>query len=213
MTELESADNTEIIFSMRFLLIIYFIWVWPFTFFGLCVNEADISAGNAPSFPFLSPIGAEGILELLFFPVATLADLFILLWLLRFCLPQSLKHKLVWEASTAYQQDDVIKNDKLAVCSPFLALLGTVVLSYAKSHIRVDGSRRQPVVTWEGPAAEYFERLLALGWTLSYLAGILGLVSFACFSTRKNWMAIVGAVVGYGNIFGSFVIACAIYED
>lgn len=211
--ENESADKAEIVFSIRSLLIFYFIWVCPFTFFGLVVNEADVRAGSPPGFPFLSPAGLEGIYELLFFPVATLADIFILLWLLRFSLPQSVKHRLVWEASATYQQDDKVKNDKLAVCSPFLSLLGTVVLYYAASLIRVDRSHRQPVVTWEGPAAEHFERLLALGWTLSYLGVVLGLVSFACFSTRKNWMATVGAFVGGGNFYGSFVFACAIYED
>ncbi|WP_145454769.1 hypothetical protein [Gimesia panareensis] len=213
MMELESADNTEIIFPMRFLLIVYFVWVWPFTWFGLAVNQADLRAGSEPAFPFLSPAGAEGIYEVLFFPIVSLSDIFILLWLLRFILPHSLKHKLVWEASATYQQDVKVKNDKLAVCSPFLALLGTVVLYYAVSLIRVDRSRRQPVVTWEGPAAEHFERLLALGGTLSYLGMVLGIVSFAWFTSRKNWMAVVGAFVGFGNFFGSFVLACAIYED
>lgn len=206
MTDKETADNSEIIFPIPFLVLMFFIWVCPFIWFMMAVYEFGFGFGTPPTF-------LEGIFEVFFFPIASVAVFFILLCGSRFVLPYSLKHKLVWDASATYQQEKRVKNDKLAVCSPIMSMTGTVVLIFAKSHIRSDRSQRQPVITWEGPAADYFELLLALGWSLSYLGVITGMVSAILFTSRKNWLSYIGSMLGYGNLFGSFILACALYED
>ncbi|QDV50294.1 hypothetical protein [Gimesia fumaroli] len=205
-TENEVTDNSEIIFSIRSLIIVYCIWSWPFTLFGLAVNEANRRMGEPIVFPFLSPSGSEGVYEFIFFPTATTADLFILLWLLRFVLPLRLKRKLVWNSSSVYQKEKPIKNAKPAIFTAVFGLAGTGVLYFAATHLRNDRSQRQPFIYWEGPAADDMEWILALGWTLSYLA-VCGYVFVSnYFDSRWNLLAVVGVFFGCMN----FILSCAI---
>lgn len=211
MTDEGSADNSEIVFSIRFLVLVYFVWSWPFTLFGLAVNNVNRREGEPLDFPFLSPLGSEGINEYLFFPIATSVDLFILLWILRFVLPLRFKQKLVWDGTSIYKKDEPIKNTKPAICSALLTLTGIAVLIFAAFHIRSDRTHRQPVIIWEGPAADYFEWFLVLGWTLSYLGCVAGVMA-EYFTSRWNWLRYFG-MMGFGIFPLSFIIYCGLYED
>ena len=208
MTENEHTDNSEIIFSIPCLVIIYFFWSAPFTKFGQAVNFSNVRDGAELDFPFLSLFGFSES----FFPLTSTFLLCIFLWGIREIFPNPLKRKIVWDTSLTYQQEKPLNNAKPAVCSALFAVVGTAALIFAAFHIRSDRTHRQPVITWEGPAAEYFEWLLVLGWTLSYLGFVAGMFAEQCFISRWNWLRYIG-MMGFGNFTVSFFVYCGLYED
>lgn len=210
--ENESADNTEIVFSILILMLIYFFWVWPFTSFGQAVNQSNNRAGEPLDFPMLAKYAPGGVEDYLFFPLTSTIVVFFLLWGLRAVLPGRYKHKLVLIGSDDDQGMSPVNNAKPAVWSALLSITGIIVLIFAAFHIRSDRTHRQPVITWEGPAADYFEWLLVLGWTLSYLGVVGGMIAQQIFSSRWNWLSLIG-IAGGCTFPISFIVYCGLYED
>lgn len=80
-------------------------------------------------------------------------------------------------------------------------------------HVRSDRTLRQPVITWEGPLAEYVSTLFGTGWILSGLGIAFGGWAISIFCGRYNWLGHLGSFIGQGNLFVSCIIHAGLYED
>lgn len=98
------------------------------------------------------------------------------------------------------------------VASARFAAIATSVLVFAASHVRVDRTRRQPLVSWVGPAAAWVEYLAMLGWLLTLVA--LFLSSRAMEQKGRQYVyGELGLILGIINVPGSCLFYGAVYED
>jgi hypothetical protein len=94
-----------------------------------------------------------------------------------------------------------------------MAFIATAILIFAASHVRADRTNRRPIVTWEGPIADYVQHAAILGWLLSAAAVGLGAYTLYRFRSKVNFLASIGMCVGFMNYFGSCLFWAAVYED
>ncbi|MDP1797113.1 MAG: hypothetical protein Q8K78_06515 [Planctomycetaceae bacterium] len=100
-----------------------------------------------------------------------------------------------------------------AIASFVMAVLGTTLLLTGLSHVRDDRTYRRPVITWEGPLADYVGVMFGAGWVLSGVATFLGCWAMFEFRSRYNALAVMGWLLGSANFVFSFFICAGLYED
>lgn len=209
MADKNASDDFACIFEIKILVSLYALWAFFFAVFGTAINDANLLEGQPPKFGFLMIFNgthSATFYNLLFFPIVSTSLLFGLLFGLRAILPNRLKPYLRWKVPDGYE---VVQNPERswpAVLTALIGLSATAVLYFAATHLRSDRSHRQPIVFWEGPAADYFEWLLVLGWTLSYLAVCGAVFVSNHFESRWNPLAILGIFFGSMN----FILSCFI---
>lgn len=107
----------------------------------------------------------------------------------------------------------LIDDARPAIVSLIASATGTVLLLVALMHMRSDRTHRRPVITWEGPLADYVAGMFGAGWGLSVLGMIVGAVALSRFRSRYNGLAVVSQLIGGGNLVWSCVITAGLYED
>ena len=100
-----------------------------------------------------------------------------------------------------------------AVATIVLAFLSTAMGWFAASHFRADRTNRRPVITWEGPIAEYAQSMAVLGWCLSAGAVAAGAFALSRYRSRFNWLAKAGMVLAGIHCFGSCFFYAVMTED
>lgn len=131
-------------------------------------------------------------------------------YLLSRLLPSSVTQYFQWQP---LPKPPLVETPAPAIASSTLASIGTVVLLVAASHVRVDRRTRRPVVTWEGPLADYILWVDYLGWGLSLGAIACGVLALNGCRSRLNWLGMVGMIVGTLNFLGSCLFGAFVYED
>lgn len=134
-------------------------------------------------------------------------------------LPASLKKYFQWKPirrprpQASVTEPRLLETPRPAIISSILAPIASVVLIVAASHVRADRQTRRPVVTWEGPLADYIQWISYLGWGLSVAAIACGVFTVAGCKSRFNWLGWVGMTIGSLNFLGSCFFYAAVYED
>lgn len=148
-------------------------------------------------------------------PIVVTACVATVLGLLRCVLPKSIRKHFPWKAppKPPVEPPEPIADSRPAVLTSVLAFAATAILLFAASHVRADRTNRRPVVTWEGPIADYVQYAAILGWVLSAAAIVLGSYTLYRFRSKVNVLASIGRTVGFLNYFGTVVFWAAVYED
>jgi hypothetical protein len=98
------------------------------------------------------------------------------------------------------------------VASVVLALAGSTLLVFAATHVRSDRTKRRPVVTYVGPAADWVIQLAIAGWLFSLFALIAALFSIQR-QGRPGALSLVGIFLTILNVFGSCLFWAIMTED
>ena len=148
-------------------------------------------------------------------PVVVTACAAVLFGVLRCVLPKSIRKRFPWKAPPRppVEPPEPIADSRPAVLTSLLAFAATAILLFVASHVRADRTNRRPVVTWEGPIADYVQYAAILGWILSAAAIILGSYTLYRFRSKVNVLASIGRAVGFLNYFGTVVFWAAVFED
>ena len=93
------------------------------------------------------------------------------------------------------------------------SICSSLVLCVVASHFRVQRTQRRPVVIWEGAFAETIVYFAWGAWCVSTLAFIAGIVVHQTFRSRPAGLGIIGSLIGFQNLFLSFVLYCGATED
>ncbi|MEN6366913.1 MAG: hypothetical protein ABFC88_08880 [Thermoguttaceae bacterium] len=134
---------------------------------------------------------------------------------IRAILPRSARIRIPWKSPPQRTLLDRPKREsgRPAIWSSVAAFAGTAFLVLAALHARADRSGRRPVVTWEGPVADYVLYVALLGWLLSLVAAIVAAYALSRYRSRSNILAYVTMFFVFGNFFYSVIFWAAIYED
>jgi hypothetical protein len=146
-------------------------------------------------------------------PVVVTAGFAALLGVLRSLLPNRIRKYFPWKAPPRPMPPEPIVDSRPAIATATTALIATAILIFAASHVRADRTNRRPVVTWEGPIADYVQHAAIIGWLLSAAAICLGAFTLCRFRSRLNSLAAAGMGLGLLNFFGSCLFWAAVYED
>lgn len=169
-----------------------------------------------PLLPQLKPLYESNLwLFLIGAPLIATATVAALLGVARCFLPEAIRRHFPLRAPPRepVPQLEPITDSRPAIVTSAMAVCATAILVFVASHVRVDRTNRRPVVTWEGPIADYVEHAMVLGWLLSAAAIALGAYTLYRFRSKLNVLAGVGMVLGYCNFFGTFIFWAAVYED
>ena len=218
MTDGKPPDKRRDIVTTSELVIVAAILSFLFALLVPAVNAARDAAtaansGRPPILPFLIPLySANPWLFLFLFPVVTTALFGGLLLGLRAILPQWVRDRFPWTVPPK-PEPIPIEDSRPAIISPVIASSATALLIFAASHVRADRTHRRPVVTWEGPAADYVEYLAYSGWALSAIALIAGIYALERCTSRWNWLGSLAVFLSIVNFFGSLLFWVVVYED
>jgi hypothetical protein len=148
-------------------------------------------------------------------PIVVTAGVAALFGILRYLLPESSRKYFPWCAPPRppVQLSEPIADSRPAIATMAMASCATAILVFAASHVRADRTHRRPIVTWEGPLAEYVQHAAILGWLLSAAAIGLGAYSLCRFRSRLSYLGTIGMCLGLLNYFGSCLFWGAVYED
>ncbi|MBL8848908.1 MAG: hypothetical protein JNG89_04460 [Planctomycetaceae bacterium] len=185
------------------------------------IEAARDKAGEPPHSP--SPLleAARGCL-LISGPVVAPAFVGLLLVWIRRRLPESTKHRIVWRhpPRPPLTEREFIRTPGpevapyTAAASASLAGLGTLLLLTVWAHLHVNRkTNRDPIITWEGPFADYVLLLASCGWLLSAAAMILCIYANLVYRSRWDLLAWSGCMLGGFNLFGSCFLWIAGGED
>lgn len=183
------------------------------------INAARQRSGVPLILPWLQTIVDQSTFGfLLAVPVLTALSTWLLLSLFRRALPSARRERFPWFKPLLANGDaphpvTQSTDSRPAIASAICSLLGSCLLIVGVWHVRSDRTRRQPVITWEGPLAEYIGVLFATGWVLSGLGMAIGAWAISRFCGRYNRLAYLGSVVGQANLFVSCIVTAGLYED
>jgi hypothetical protein len=179
------------------------------------VEQARIAKGQPPPEPqgWMSWfIQAHPGWSVLLFPIVNMTITAILLELIRRALP-NLGPRFQWTAPLEVQAEPLPKNARVSAVLSVACLTASVLLLVAASHVHADRTNRRPVVTWEGPLADYVGIIAWTGWTISVLVLIIGHYRIVNYQNRKFDFDYLAVGTGYINLAFSLLFLVAIYED
>lgn len=214
----DDVKNNEpgFVFEINVLACFYAVWAFCFAIIGLRINDFNRLNGLPPVFEFLQVFGDAFTslgYNLIFFCLASTGLFTGFLFGLRAVLPQHLKQYLCWRLPDGFQFAEKSKSAWPAVLTFLMSFTSVAVLLFAQTHIRADRTHRRPVISWEGPAADFIDWVFVLGWTLTYLTVYMVAFTDSYFSSRWNWLARVALGLISFLIIAAFIITCAVYED
>jgi hypothetical protein len=214
--------SSRFTFPASEMLIVAAILSTLWAFFLLTVNAAreiprpGIRDAQPPLLPQLKPLYEPNPWRFIIgTPVVVTAGVATLLGILRCFLPETIRRHFPWKARPRppFQPPEPILDSRPAIVTSAMALIATTILIFAASHVRADRTNRRPIVTWEGPIADYVQHAAILGWLLSAAAVGLGAYTLYRFRSKLNFLASIGMCVGFMNYFGSCLFWAAVYED
>lgn len=106
-----------------------------------------------------------------------------------------------------------INNPRPALGAAACGIVGAILLVIGVLHVRSDRTHRRPVITWEGPLAEYIGVMFGAGWTLSILAIVIGIWACNRFRSRSRLLDMAGLMIGIANLMFSVLLCAGLYED
>jgi hypothetical protein len=148
-------------------------------------------------------------------PIVVTGCVAALIGIVRSLVPETIRKHFPWRKPPRQPVPPVepIADSRPALVTSCLAFCATAILVFAASHVRADRTNRSPVVTWEGPIADYVQHAAILGWLLSAAAVGLGAFTLCRYRSRLNFLAGIGMGLGWLNYFGSCLFWAAVYED
>lgn len=184
------------------------------------VNAARDSRNQPPVLPWLNDIVSNvPPLALLFgFPAVVALGTWLLFFSFRRSLPPRWRRHFPWfkprSAVAVPSPPIVIINDyRPAIAAALFGLLGSLLLIIGFLHVRSDRTHRRPVITWEGPLADYVGMMFGTGWTLSILAAVIGIWACTRFRSRSRLLDGIGIMLGLANLLWSVLLCAGLYED
>ncbi|MCA9014296.1 MAG: hypothetical protein KDA77_03090 [Planctomycetaceae bacterium] len=208
--------TTKFVFQINELSCWYAIWAFLFAWYGLAVNDSQLTKHLPPVFGFLQVFGNQFTstgYNLLFFCLVSTGVVTGLLFGLRALLPDHLKCYLCWRLPKDFEFEEKQESAWPAVLTLLVCLTSIAVFLFAISHLRVDRSHRRPIVSWVGPAADQIEWVFALAGSLVYLTIYLAGFADGYFRSRWNWLnTFACGLLGLFFAF-AFILSCAALED
>lgn len=180
------------------------------------VNRARDMLGTPPILPQLVPLyDGNPWPFLVFTPVVVTGSIAALIGVLRFVLPTTIRKHFPFKPYPKPPEPpaEPILDSRPAIGAAISAIVAMGILLIAAAHVRADRTNRRPIVTWEGPLAEYVTWISTIGWLVSAIAMAIGIYSLLRCRTKLNYLAIVGIGFGFFNYFGSLVFLGLVYED
>lgn len=107
----------------------------------------------------------------------------------------------------------MIDDSRPAIGAAILAVVASMLLILGLLHVRSDRTHRRPVITWEGPLADYVGLVFGTGWTLSGLAILIGIWAVSRYRSGSSILDVSGLLIGSANLVFSFVLCAGLYED
>jgi hypothetical protein len=101
-----------------------------------------------------------------------------------------------WECPRGLAQ-----NSRAAIASFVFAAIGSALIAYFFSHVRVDRTHRLPIVTYIKPGGPWIEWMAYCGWSSTLPSVTLAFQSFAEQGRRKSF-AVLGLILSLINLFG-----------
>lgn len=217
MTE-NSPKPPRCIFAMSELIILAAIISTLLAVIIPAVEAARDMKGRPLSYPWLQPWydGHVWIFIAVCVLTAT-ATTALLIWSVRPIVPQWIRRHFPWRAPPVVRappREPPPYNPLAARIAATFAGTASALLIVAAAHVRSDRSRqRTPIVTWEGPLADYVLVLAISGWIVSVLAMVIGQYSINKFRIDYDYWAVLGFGLGIMNFCGTLLTLAAIYED
>jgi hypothetical protein len=180
------------------------------------INEARLNDGLPPIGPdFTTIIPHSPILNLILFPLTTTLSFAEILKLLQLVLPIKVRSYFRWKPIPKEKRPKIVpvEDSRPAFISLSFAILCSALLIFCATHFRVDRTHRRPIVTYEGIAAEYVDFLINIGIFSSFIVLISGGFCLAYFKCRWKIVNDLSFFLASLNLFGSFMFACAVFED
>jgi hypothetical protein len=147
-------------------------------------------------------------------PIVVTACVATLIGLVRCLVPETIRRHFPWRKPPGQPAPiEPIADSRPALVTSGLAVCATAILVFAASHVRTDRTNRRPIVTWEGPIADYVQHAAILGWLLSATAIGLGAFALYRYRSRLSFLAVIAMGLGLLNLFGSGLFWAAVYED
>lgn len=148
------------------------------------------------------------------FPFLTVGISGLIIYVLSRVLPASITRHYRWKSPPTPEREPILRDtSRPAILSGILAPIASAVLIVGASHVREDRRTRRPVVTWEGPLADYIQWVGYLGWGLSFAAVACGFFALGGCRSKFNWLGAVGMAIGFLNFLGSCLFFGVVYED
>lgn len=238
MAENEPSPKRWLIVPLWDMLAVCAVLSFLYAFLLPAVNMARESHGEPLVHTFFVPFySGDPWPFILIFPLVTTTILAGVMLALRAVLPQSMRERFPWTAPpkpkvepkpTPSVQPELSPESfcdpRSAVISAITAVSATAILIFAASHVRADRTHRRPVITMEGPLADYVLYLAMLGWILSLLATVIaghklakmplfGGTPYERYVSRWNGAAAIAVVLGILNIVASCMFWMAATED
>lgn len=148
-------------------------------------------------------------------PVVVTTCAAVLFGVLRYLLPKAIRKHFPWRnpPTPPVSPPEPIVDPRPAIVTSALGFSATAILLFVAFHVRADRTNRRPIVTWEGPIADYVQQAAILGWLLSAAAIVVGAYALHRFRSRLNFLAAAGMGLGLLNYLGSLLFLAAVYED
>lgn len=216
VTEDAKRNETGFVFEINLLASFYAVWAFCFAFFGLIINDSNQLKGLPPVFGFLQVFGDSFTslgYNLIFFCLASTGVVTGLLFGLRAVLPEHLKRYFCWKLPDGFEFEKKKESAWPAVLTALVSFASAGVLFFALTHLRADRSHRRPVISWEGPAADYIDWVFVLGWTFAYLTIYSAAFTDTYFTSRWNWFVKMASVLIGMILAAAFIISGAVLED
>lgn len=169
-----------------------------------------------PPLPWLKPLyESNPWLFLIGTPIVVTTCVAMLFGVVRYLLPESIRKHFPWTKPSVppMPPPEPIDDSRPAIVTAALAFSATAILVFTAFHVRADRTNRIPVVTWEGPIADYVQHAAFLGLLLSAAAIGLGAYTRHRFRSKLSFLALAGICLGWMNYFGTFLFWAAVYED
>lgn len=217
MPDRKIHNTPRFAFPISEAIVVAAILSFQFALLVPAVNAARQRQGEPPVLPFMIPLyDAQPFVFLILFPIVVASGVGALLLAVRAVLPAQFQAYLPWKAPPKADRPvpEPVDDSRPALASAVIAVCSTVILLFTASHVRVNRTNRRPVVTWEGPAADYVQELAFVGWALSLVALIGAIYSAHRYRSRWNNLAfVVASGLPGANFFGSCIFGAAVYED
>jgi hypothetical protein len=179
------------------------------------INAARERQREPPVLPELKALYEDmGLFFIVAVPLVTTTCLAALFALLRRVLPRTVRNRFCWRRpKRPCTPIPLIADSRPAVFTLFMAVGATALLIFVALHVRADRTHRRPVVTWEGPIADYVLHTAVLAWSLSAASIFFGAYALNRYQTKWSSLALLGVVLGFLNYLGSCLFSAAVYED
>lgn len=216
LTDSANLNKMGFVFEINEIACFYAVWAFFFALYGLKVNDFNLTNHLPPVFGFLQIFGDAFTslgYNLIFFCLVSSGLVTGFLFGLRALLPEHLKRYLCWRLPKGFQFEKKQESAWPAVLTVLVCFTSIAVLFFALTHLRADRTHRRPVISWEGPAADYIDWVFVLGWTFAYLTIYIGAFADSYFTSRWNWLIkFASGLIGV-LIATAFILTCAILED